>query len=141
MGCPSDNNSIARLMCFGFGVWAITRHTHPASPNNVALSFFITLHLPVGRTPWSARIAPDPLVLPSDSLPFVLLIEPLLQRREVIANRRRIHLARAGDFLQRILPRPADSHGQHRVQLVPRRLIPVNRAPVKRPLAPRRLRQ
>ena len=45
--------------------------------------------------------------LPAHRLALVLLVEPLLQRREVIADRGGVHLARAGDLFQRLLPGPA----------------------------------
>src|SRR6185503_14746064 len=78
--------------------------------------------------------------LPPDRLAGVLLVQPLLQGREVIADGRRVHLARAGDLLERVLPRMADPHLQHRVQLRAGRLAVEYRASVQRPVASGRLR-
>ena len=55
-------------------------------------------------------------------LPLVLLVQPLLQRREVVADGGGVHLARAGDLFQRLLPGPALAHLQHGVQ--PARRLP-----------------
>src|SRR5688572_21521628 len=42
--------------------------------------------------------------VPSDHLPLVLLVEPLLQRLEVLDDRGRVHLALAGDGFEGVGP-------------------------------------
>src|SRR6266850_3028155 len=67
----------------------------------------------------------------------ILLIQPRLQRREIIRQRRRIHSLFSCQGLQRFRPRLALPHRHHGVQLFPRPLVPVYRAPVQRPVVPR----
>src|SRR3546814_19134733 len=43
--------------------------------------------------------------LPAAGLAFVLLLEPFLQRREVLEHRRAVDLLAAGQLLHRLLPR------------------------------------
>src|SRR6266850_518883 len=67
----------------------------------------------------------------------ILLIQPCLQRREIIRQRRRIHSLFPRQGPQRFRPRLALPHRQHRVQLFPCRLVPIHRAPVQGPAVPR----
>ena len=64
---------------------------------------------------------------------FILLVKPGLQRREIIRNRRRVHLLLAGQRRQRILPRLARAQRQHFVQPSPASLLLINRAAMQRP--------
>src|SRR5438477_11608493 len=98
------------------------------------LSAFICVHL---RPLFSV----SPAVLPTHWLTLILLVEPLLQRREVVENRRRIHLLLSGDRLERLRPRTALAHREHRVQPLPGVLVVEDRAAIERLLAAGRLRQ
>src|SRR5579863_4329672 len=53
-------------------------------------------------TTYLLQPAPAPPRLPANRLTPILLIQPLLQRREVVQNRGRIHLPLAREPLQRI---------------------------------------
>src|ERR1700735_1076231 len=77
----------------------------------------------------TAFIAPP---LPTDGLSLVLFIQPLLQRSEIIQDRRRVHLLLPGQSLERLRPGLALAHGQHRVEPVPRRLAFVYGAAIQR---------
>src|SRR6202034_4396042 len=70
--------------------------------------------------------------LPTDGLSLVLFIQPLLQRSEIIQDRRRVHLLLPGQSLERLRPGLALAHGQHRVEPVPRRLAFVYGAAIQR---------
>ena len=67
----------------------------------------------------------QPEALPADLLPLDLFVEPRLQRREVVDDRRRVHLARSGQRLERVRPRLRRAHLQHRVE--PRARLPCSR--------------
>src|SRR3954451_3951645 len=69
---------------------------------------------------------------PSARLPLILLIEPRLQRREVIEDRRRIHLLLSADRLQRLGPRTALPHRQHAGQPLARMFVLIDRAAIER---------
>src|SRR3954468_10306742 len=74
--------------------------------------------------------------LPADGLAFVLVIEPLLEGREIIADGGGVHLARAGELLDGLLPRPALSHLEHRSEFGAGGLVVVDGAAVQRSRAP-----
>src|SRR5208337_4507354 len=88
------------------------------------------------RAYWSPTASLLVAALPPHLLAFVLLIEPLLQRREVLQHRAGIHLTLAGEGVQRVGPRLALAHLEHRVQLCAGRLIAVERAAIERPAEP-----
>src|SRR6266850_1838489 len=67
----------------------------------------------------------------------ILLIQPCLQWREIIRQRRRIHSLFPRQGPHRFRPRLALPHRQHGVQLFPCRLVPIHRAPVQRPAVSR----
>src|SRR4051794_13621395 len=75
-----------------------------------------------------------PVVSPAAALSLVLFVEPSLEWREVVEDRRRVHLLLPGDRLQRLGPRAALPHLQHLVQLRARLLAVVDRAAVERTL-------
>src|SRR3954464_9691963 len=50
---------------------------------------------------------------PATLLPLVLLLEPCLQRLEVLEQRAAVHLPLAGDGKKRVLPRLARAHREH----------------------------
>src|SRR5690606_1476834 len=79
--------------------------------------------------------------LPAAGTAFVLLPEPLLQRREVLEHRRGIHGLAAGQLLQRLLPRLAGALGQHRPELLARGLVAGEGALVQRALVAGRVAQ
>src|SRR5437667_11699260 len=83
---------------------------------------------------WSA-------VLPARRLPLILLVQPFLQRREVIQNGPGVHLALARQGLHRVLPGTAFSHRQHGVQPLAGFFVVVNRGAVQRLFAARLLGQ
>src|SRR6476620_12297631 len=70
-----------------------------------------------------------------------LLVEPLLERREVVEQGRRVHLLRAGQRVQRVGPRPGLSHLEHRPQSCARLLVVVDRTAAERSRAARFPRQ
>src|SRR6187399_741148 len=78
---------------------------------------------------------------PPHRLAPVLLVEPLLERREVVADRRRVHLALARQRLERVGPRLRLAHLERLLQPIAGRLVAVDRAAVERPRAARRLRE
>src|SRR3546814_1440249 len=61
--------------------------------------------------------------LPAAGLAFVLLLEPFLQRREVLEHRRAVDLLAAGHLIHRLLPRLARALVQHRPDLLPGNLL------------------
>jgi hypothetical protein len=102
--------------------------------NLISLSFARVgagaLTCPAGRSPAGfsvvaarslarfSRASPDEGVwgyesrlLPAHLLPLILLVQPLLQRREVFEQRVGVDLAFAGQHFQRVRPRFALSHG------------------------------
>src|SRR5690606_10339802 len=87
-----------------------------------------------GRRPWRRN-------LPATGLAFVLLLEPLLQRREVFEHRRAVDLLAAGELLHRLLPRLARALVQHRPELLPGGLAVVEAAFVQRSLVAGRVAQ
>ena len=70
--------------------------------------------------------------LPPDRLTAVLLRKPFFERREVVANRGRVHFALAGKLEKRVLPGLAGAHFEHRIQFFPRVLVAVNRTAIQR---------
>src|SRR5450759_5764371 len=70
--------------------------------------------------------------LPPANLSFILLVKPNLQRREVINDRGRVHLALAGQRFQRIGPGTALSHCERSGQPRAGGAIAVNRTSVQR---------
>src|SRR5262245_53557995 len=77
--------------------------------------------------------------LPAALLPLVLLVEPGLQRREVVEDGRGVHLVLAGDDLERLGPGTALPHGEHGAQALAGLGVAVDRAAVERPFVARRL--
>src|SRR5664279_4546015 len=75
------------------------------------------------------------IALPADRLSLVLLVQPLLERGEVVADRRRIHLPLPGQCGEGFWPWAARAHRQHRVQTASGLLVPVDRTAVERTLA------
>src|SRR6476646_8004808 len=59
------------------------------------------------------RSFPSAATSPAALLALVLILEPLLERREVLEDRARIHVALTGELEQRILPRLARAERQH----------------------------
>src|SRR5512139_3225559 len=80
-------------------------------------------------------------VSPSALLALVLLLEPAAQRREVLEDRRRVHLARAGQLVERVLPGLARALGEHRAELAAGGLVAVDRALRQRALEAGRVAQ
>ena len=74
-------------------------------------------------------------------LPWFCSSSHFCSGREVVADGGGVHLARAGDFFQGVLPGTALAHLQHGVQSVAGFLIAVDGAAVQRPGAAGRLRQ
>src|SRR5215471_871826 len=68
---------------------------------------------------------------PSHRLALVLLVQPLLQRREVVADRRGVHLLLPGQRFERLRPRAALTHREHGVQLRAGFLVAVDGAAVE----------
>src|SRR6185503_9131149 len=77
--------------------------------------------------------------LPADGLPLVLLVEPGLERREVLGHRARVHLALTGQRLERVWPWFRGAHFEHRLQAGARLLAAVDRAAMQRRRAARGL--
>src|SRR5690606_29929188 len=71
--------------------------------------------------------------LPAALLAAVLLVEPFLERGEVFDKRLAADLAAAGEGLERVGPRLARAHLEHRVQLLADRFVAVEAAAVQRP--------
>ena len=71
--------------------------------------------------------------LPSAGLLGVLLFEPARQGGEIIEERRRIHLSRAGQFFQSIGPRFARAHFKKGLESLAGFFVSVDRALVKWP--------
>src|SRR5262249_41736996 len=65
---------------------------------------------------------------PSAFFAFVLFTQPFQQRPEILGNRRRVDLARPGQFLQRLLPRLALAQRQHLTEALAGLGIAVDRA-------------
>src|SRR3546814_9730496 len=72
--------------------------------------------------------------LPAAGLAFVLLLEPFLQRREVLEHRRAVDLLATGELLHRLLPRLARALVQHRPELLTGTLVDIGRAHVCTPV-------
>src|SRR6267143_2735453 len=100
---------------------------------------------PLGTPPQRGCRAGEPGMAagasPADSFSLQLIVEPFRERREVIDDRRRVHLSRAGERLERVGPRTRLSHRQHRVQPPAGLLALVGRAAVEWQGAARNLRQ
>src|SRR3977135_635316 len=79
--------------------------------------------------------------LPTPRFALFCLIQPLLQRREVIENRGRVHLLLSRDRFERVRPGTALSHREHRVQTLTGVLVVEDRTAIERILASGRLRQ
>src|SRR3954469_21187221 len=73
---------------------------------------------------------------PATLLPLVLLLEPRLQRLEVLEQRAAVRLPLPGHGEERVRPRLARAHREHVPQLPPRLLAAVIGALVERPLVP-----
>src|SRR5262245_51525308 len=89
-----------------------------------------------------AFIGGSPRVLvdsPAAVVSLVLFPEPLHQRLEVFDDRGRVHLARARELLERILPGLTASHREHVLVRAARLLAAEDRALVQRALEPRLL--
>src|SRR3546814_4656808 len=76
---------------------------------------------------------------PPRRLALVLLVEPRLQRREIVRHRLARHFAGAGERLKRVGPGLRRAHFEHRVQLRADRLVAIEGTTVERPLPPRLL--
>src|SRR5271167_384411 len=72
-------------------------------------------------------------VVPPHLLSLVLLIEPLFQWREILQHGAGVHLALAGEGVERFRPGLALAHLEHGVQLRPSSLVAVERAAIERP--------
>src|SRR5688500_16521783 len=78
--------------------------------------FAARLDLPAARLDLPAARLDLPaarLDLPAALLALVLLLEPLLQRCEVLEDRGRIHLALTGELGERVLPRARRTELEH----------------------------
>src|SRR4051812_46490706 len=82
---------------------------------------------------------PVPARLPPALGALVLLLEPRLERREVIEDRGGVHLALAGERLERVGPGLARAQRQHVAELLAGLLVSVDRALVQGALDPGRL--
>src|SRR6185436_14821176 len=71
----------------------------------------------------------------------ILLRQPLHQRLEILDDCTRVHLSRAGQLLERILPGLAATKFEHVLERAAGFLVTVNRALVQRPLEARLLAQ
>src|ERR1700690_371155 len=78
------------------------------------------------------------LLSPTNRLALILLIQPLLKRREVVQNRGGIQIALPGEFKHGVLPGAAEAHLQHAVQAAAGFLVVVDRATIERSAAARR---
>src|SRR3954470_15725120 len=76
---------------------------------------------------------------PATLLPLVLLLEPPLQRLEVLEQGAAVHLPLAGHHLERVRPGLARAEGHHPLQLLSSLLAAVERALVQRALVDRGL--
>src|SRR5438552_1763146 len=85
--------------------------------------------------------APSPISSPADRLALVLLVEPRLERREVVRHRGRIHLTLTGERLERVLPWARRTHLEHLLQPPAGFLAVVDRAAIQRRFAAGRLRE
>src|SRR5690606_27574151 len=72
------------------------------------------------------------LALPAAGLALVLLLQPLLQRGEVLQHRAAVDLLAAGQLLQRGLPRLAGAAREHGLELPAGLRVAVERALVQR---------
>src|SRR5690606_30362314 len=84
------------------------------------------------RTPERSGAGRSPAALAS----AVLLVEPRLERREVIEDRGRVHLLGPGELGEHFGPRPAPAEFEHRLEATAGLLVPVDRAAVERALVP-----
>src|SRR5579871_1280078 len=82
--------------------------------------------------PTFLRLSNSSRFLPADAMPSVLLVEPLLERREIIEDGRGIDIFFAGHGFERFGPRMALSHLKHFCQLRARGFVAVNRAAIQR---------
>src|SRR5688500_1155597 len=71
--------------------------------------------------------------LPAARLAAVLLVEPGLERGEVFDQRLAADLAAAGERFERVGPRLAGAHLEHRVEPLADLLVAVEAAAVQRP--------
>src|SRR5690348_7408340 len=83
----------------------------------------------------------EAILSPPYWLSCVLVVQPFLQRREVIADRRGIHLALSGERKELLRPRPACAHGHRLGQPLARLLIAIDGAAIQRLCATRDPRQ
>src|SRR5688572_15086995 len=79
--------------------------------------------------------------LPAAALALILFCEPRLERREVVEDRRSVHLPRAGELLECVLPRLARAESEHLAEALARLFIAVDRALIQRSLVARRFTQ
>src|SRR6185312_10638800 len=89
----------------------------------------------------SASLSRSGPCLASPASRLCLLVQPLLERRKVIKDRRCVHLPLAADGFQRVRPGLALAHAEHLVQADARRLALIDGAAVQRPLLSRSLAQ
>src|SRR5688572_31715897 len=80
-----------------------------------------------------------PCLRPAALAAAVLFVEPLHQRLEILDDRGRDHLARAGELLERVLPGLAAAERKHFLEGAPRVPVAVDRAFVQPPAAARLL--
>src|SRR5262245_60270736 len=81
------------------------------------------------------------LLLPAALAAAILFLEPARERLEILRDRGRVHLARAGQFLERVLPRLARAERQHFLVPLAGFLAAEHRALVQRALEARGLAQ
>jgi len=74
------------------------------------------------------RRAGGRLVSIADGPVAVLLVQPRLERREIVEYGRGVHLTFPGQSFESLRPRPALAHGQHAGQLFSGGPVAVNRA-------------
>src|SRR5690606_12171257 len=72
--------------------------------------------------------------LPAAGAALVLLLQPLLQRREILQHRRGVHGLAAGELLQRLLPGLAVALGEHGPEFLARGRVAREAALVERAL-------
>src|SRR5207237_10891972 len=78
---------------------------------------------------------------PADRLTFDLLVEPSIQRLEIIENGGRVHLPGTGYLVERLRPRTRETHRKHCIEPLAGLGTLINRAAMNRQRAARGLRK